>query len=405
MACPSPFDALRIATESLPDTIYRKASWFSVWYNYVQKGVFPKNTGANQSTFVIGNSEPVSNIEGWTDVTLSNNIIATMCSSNYTDVDVGYNEVIYTPRRFGIAGPIICKETLGFAHNPVQFITQYIRELTKRAKRTWEFEYIQRYLTLASKAICKEGLPIYQGVATFPVVAADSQLTQSHLDVIAINLIQDGATDADQDLVEFGEDGPIFPLVVGLDAAQKLVTNLGQRREDIRFAYQGKEEMGLLMKRVGATRVLRNFRVVPEVLPPRFTFDSHAGYVQVNTFEMIAASEGTVARITDEWKEALFEVAFVLHPEVFKAEMVAPEGAVLDWNSTNYMGEWIWKTGGREIASDPSCYDPLAKLGRHFAEFVYAPNPIFPNYGYAIMFSRCSNDIAGASCTYPYTTG
>lgn len=401
MACPTPFGALRIATENLPPDIHRKASWFSVWLSYIQRGTFPKNTGVNQTTFVIGNSEPTSNAEGWTDVSLSANVISTMCTSNYTSVDVGYNEVNYIPRRFGLAGPVICRETLTFAHNPTQFISQYLREMAKRAKRSWEFQFRQTYTALATKAVCRPGtLEITQGTTSFPQLAATSQLTWDYLDEAAQNLIQDGATDADQDMIELGPNGPIFPLVIGLQMKQRLFTNVQSKRDDVHFAQEGMNDMNLLFRRIGATDMHKNFRMIPEVLPPRYTFTPGVGYTEINTFEMIAASQGTVARITQAYKNGLYEGVTILHPEVFRAEMVAPEGAGLDWTPMNYMGEWVWRTTDEANISDTYCFDPLGKFGRHFAEFMYAPNPIFPNYGYTIIFKRCPNDITSAPCSY-----
>lgn len=399
MACLTPFDALRIATESLPNTIWRKASWRSPWLNLIERGVFPKNKGTNQTTFVIGNTEPTANAEGWVDLTQSNNIISTMCSSSYTDVDVGYNEVTYAPRRFGLAGPVICKETLGFAHNPEQFLGQYMNEMVKRSKRSWELEYRNLYISLANKAVCDVGQLNYNvGQTAFPIVAASSQLTWDYLDEAAMNMIQDGATDADQENIELGPDGPLFPIICGLQAKQRLFTNVEAKRNDVRFAEMGEGDKNLLFRRLGATDTHKNFRFIPDVLPPRYNFIDGAGYVEVNTWEMVPSSEGSVAQITAAYKNALYEGAIIFHPKVFVDEVISPSDAGLAWNPTNYMGEWVWRTG-LEI-SDTYCFDPLRKYGRHFAEFMHAANPIYPNYGYTIIYKRCNSDIASSGCSY-----
>ena len=367
--------------------------------NLIERGSFPKNKGATQTTFVIGNTEPIANAEGWTDLSQSNNIISTMCSSTYTDVDVGYNEVNYAPRRFGLAGPVICKETLGFAHNPAQFLGQYVNELTKRAKRTWELEYRNIYITLANKAVCRPGELNYNtGQTAFPAVPATSQLTWDYLDEAAMNLIEDGATDADQENIELGPDGPLFPIICGLQAKQRLFTNVDSKRQDVRNAQMGMDDRSLLFRRLGATDTHKNFRFIPDVLPPRYTFVDGAGYVEVNTWEMVASSQGTVAQLTADYRNALYEGVVIFHPKVFVSEVVSPDDGGMDFSPTNYMGEWIWKTGG-EI-STTYCFDPLKKYGRHFAEFMHAANPIYPNYGYTIIFSRCSQDIGSAACSY-----
>lgn len=400
MACPSPFEALRIATESLPNTIYRKASQTNFWTGYITSEEFPRNTGVNQTVFVIGNSEPYSNQEAWTDVTQANNIITTMCSQPYVDVDVGYNESTYSPRRIGLAGPIICRETLGFAHDPGLFLRQYQNELVKRAKRTWEFELRNQALNLYATAVAGTGFNITAGSVGFANTASNSQLTLDMLDETAQYLIEAGATDADQDWVELGPDGPIFPIVIGNLAAQRLYTNNSARREDVRFAEMGKGPAAELMKRLAATRVVRNFRVVPTVLPPRFNF-TNGQYVQVNTYESVASSEGTVAQISSDYRNALYEAAIIPHPMAFTKSVVRPDDAGMAWSPLNYMGEWAWLTGGNLI-STTYCFDPMKNYGRHFANFMYAPKPIYPEFGVAIMYQVCPTEFAYAPCSGYY---
>lgn len=400
MSCPTAFEALRIATENLPSTIYRKASQANFWVAYVPKEEFPMNTGVNQTVFVVGNTEPYTNSEAWTDVSLSSNVISTMCSQPYIDVDVGYNEKTYAPRRIGLAGPVICRETLGFAHDPGTFLRQYQNELVKRAKRTWEFELRNRATAIYAKAIAGTGFNIdTSGSTTFANTASNSQLTLGMLDETAQHLIEVGATDADQEWVEMGPEGPIFPLLIGNLAAQRLLTNTTGRRDDYRYADMGKGPQAELMRRIGAQRVLRNFRIVPVVLPPRYNFTAGA-YVQVNTYESVDSSQGTVARVSDDYHNALYEACFIPHPMAMSQSVVRPDSAGLDWSPLNYMGEWVWLTGGQ--ISTTYCFDPMKNYGRHFANFMYAAKPIFPEFGVAIMYKVCPNDFATAACA-PYS--
>lgn len=400
MSCPTPFEALRIATESLPNTIYRKASQTNFWTGYITSEEFPRNTGVNQTVFVIGNTEPYSNAEAWTDVTQANNIITTMCSQPYVDVDVGYNETTYAPRRINLAGPVVCRETLGFAHDPGLFLRQYQNELVKRAKRTWEFELRNQAIKLYAKAIAGTQFGIQTGTTNFSNFASNSQLTLDMLDETAQYLIEAGATDADMEWVEVGPDGPIFPLVIGNLAAQRLYTNNKDRREDSRFADMGKGPAAELMKRLMATRIVRNFRVIPTVLPPRFNF-AMGQYQQVNTYMSVNSSEGTVAQISDDYKNALYECAFIPHPMAFTKSVVRPDDAGLAWSPLNYMGEWVWETGGNLI-SQTYCFDPMKNYGRHFANFMYAPKPIYPEFGVAIMYQVCPTEYAYAPCSGYY---
>lgn len=392
MPAPTIFDGLRIATESLSDTIYRKASQTNFWTGWVDNDEFPRNRGTVQTTFTVGNSEPTTNSEDWTQVTQSGSpasIITDACARTYTDVNVGYTSKTYNPKRFGLAGPVVCRETLAFAHDPAMFLRQYQNELVKRAKRTWEFELRNQATLLSSKVVCDSTFAIQAPAASFDVTnAPTSQLSLPMLDVIAQYLIEIGATDADQDWVELGPDGPVFNLVIGNEAAARILTNTAEIRTDWRYAQMGLGPKADLLKRIGANRMVRNFRVVPTVLPPRYNYTAAVGatpafYTQVPTYVM---SSG-VASINPNYQSALYEVAFVPHPMAFKKSIVRPDSAGLDWSPLNYMGEWKWITGP-EMATTFN-FDPMRNYGRHFAEFMYAPKPVFPEFGVAIMYLRC----------------
>lgn len=399
MACPSAFDALRIATENLPDTIHQRSVKSSIWLNAIPRTEFPMNAGVNQTTFVVGNSEPTSNDESWSEITLSNNAVSNMCAASYTDVDVGYDEYTYTPRRFGLAGPIICRETLGFAHKPAQFVKAYIQKLGHRAKRSWEFQLRNAYTAIADKAICRPNeLHLTQGATVFPQLPASSQLTWDYLDEAALHLTQEGATSPDDDLITWGPDGPQFLLNIGIQAKNKLFTNVDVKRADTRAVEQGFGDKSLLFRAIGATDTHKNFRMVPELYPERYTFTPGVGYVKVATWEMIPGSQGTSASLTAAWKAAPYEKCEIINPAVMNAAMVKPDSAGLDWNPINYSLDWSWKTGP-EI-STTYCFDPKHNYGRHFADAIYAPEAVFPAYGMTIIFKRCLNDITGAACTY-----
>lgn len=403
--CPTPWQSIPVATEHLSADIYRKASWNSVWFNYIKRGVFPKNAGVTMTEFVIGNSEPTSSEEAWVELSLSSNQIlaggARQCAATYVDVDVGYNAKTYVPRKIGLAGPVICREDLYFMHNPLGFMGQYLRELTKRARRTWELEFQNRYIRLADKYVARPGglTPIGSGTAWSAIqLVPTSQLTQSLVDQVNLTLIENGATDADGDEIELGADGPIFPWVIGIDAIQKLLSNdtNGFALQQL-YANMGKGKDSEFLKRIGATRVFKNARIIPTGIPPRYSFTPGVGYSRVATWEMVAGTQGTVAQLTSAYKNALYELAVALHPQVMEAQMIAPESAGLDWNPNNYMGEWVWKTGGD--ISTTYCFDPKKNYGRHFADFHYAPKSIYPEFGASIMFKRCPGDQFFTGCS------
>jgi hypothetical protein len=41
----------------------------------------------------------------------------------------------------------------------------------------------------------------------------------------------------------------------------------------------------------------------------------------------------------------------------------------------------------------------LEKKGQHYAEFVHAPEPVFTNQGYLIIFRRCTGSFSSIICS------
>lgn len=417
MACSNVFDAFAIATENLADEVYRNASYRSVWLNAIPRGTFETGAGTVKTTFTIENTEPTSDQETWTAITNSDVIggasggAGGSCASSFNDVEVGYTSRTYNPEEFALQGPIICKDDLIYDHNVDVFLRAYIEEMTKRAQRSWEKRYETLYTKFASKVAVGNTNSIVDTESDITALTtlgdSTSTLTQQYLDQIAVELIDRGATNPDSNgFITFGEDGPVFPLLVGLEASQQIALNNSELRNDFRNAESGAGAAAELMSRIGATRSIKNFRHVPNLRPPRFTYDSGTGaYTRVNTYVMNSATKGKKAVINPAYVTAPYEAAIVLNPNVFTSEIVPPVNAAggVSWSPTTYMGEWQWVTGGNKIqASGADCLDPLDKLGRHFAEFKHAARPEFPTYGMTLIFKRAcgtSGSLTGTDVT------
>jgi hypothetical protein len=408
MACTSPFDAFRMATESLSDELYRRASYRGIWLNLIPRGEYKPETGLTQSTFTIGRSEPTSDEETWAKITGSAVGCASpgvsgssgACSVCWNDTQWGYKEQTYSPEQFGLRGPIICQDDLIFNFKASRFLEAYIMALEKRSRRSIENRYQNIYIHLVPKHSATASFPkIDGGVFTNGVAPSSpslsglaiptSELTQEMLDTVAADLNELGASDPNSDgWINLGDDGPIYPLYIGQEASQDIQLNNAELRQDYRWA----EPMALL-KRIGATRVIRNFRHVINLFPPRYNFLA-GNFVRIPTWVMAStaphASKGNVAIINPQWKTAAYEGAIVLNPWVFHSEVVRPVNAAagLNWTPKSYFGEWSFLTGGQEI-DEAACYDPTKKLGRHFAEVKAAARPIFPEFGRFILFKRC----------------
>ena len=140
MACPNVFNAFAVATESLAQDVYKRASYRSMWLNLIERGEYPQGTGLTQTSFTTTSIEPTA-AEEWSAITLASGENAGACDVTYNDVPVGYNAVTWSPERFALKGPLLCKDDLTFDHRVEAFLRVYLEKLSIRAQRSWETRY------------------------------------------------------------------------------------------------------------------------------------------------------------------------------------------------------------------------------------------------------------------------
>ena len=423
--CPDVFDAFRYATEDLDQQVSRTASYRSIWLNLIPRGTYPKNVGTNRSVFAIGNVEPTTGSGGWTAIDLSNQLGSgadlmdtpdEVCTNDWVDVEWGYFETTYGPEMSQLRGPVICKKELDFSHDPSEFLGSYVQEVSKRAQREWELNLQFHHISLSRKVIA---VPDFE--STFNTTASQTtgvpealgdmgdcpscELTQEMLEIVAQYLIEDGATTPDSNgFISWEDNGPIFSLYIGMSQSQRLLRQNADLRQDYRWA-----DPQNIIARLGANRVIGNFRHVINQRPRRYTCNAgtftlvqpyiNAAGVGVN----VAPNKGTAQVINPAWRTAPYEGADVLSPYLFTSEVVNPTNSAggVTFNPTNYMGKWDFVTGAWKWDSD--CEDPLEERGRHYAQFVAAAKPNIAaryKYGYHIIFKRCvGNNVECTTCS------
>jgi len=411
MACPSIFTGLRVATEHLGNEIYGIPTPATPYFNFIERGMFPKNSGINMSTFIASRIEPDSISSGWSAVTLGGTVNAPTlaggsCVDSFTAVPVGFKESIFSPRKLQLKGPDICQDQLTYSHLPTQFIQQhYVPSLAKYVKSKIDLEFRDQTIKFSNKmSLVAGGFGSVLTGTTNPTTAPTSQLNWTWLDGVAVRLIQDGAANSDGDVIEMGPDGPVFPAFIGLEALNRLFQNGPASaptafRQDFQFADMGKGAMAQTLKAIGASRQIKNFRFAPVTNPPRFDYTGGI-LTQVQQFEFVANTQGSNAVETAAYRNALYEAVIVPHRRQWKADVVTPDTAGLDFDPLQWTGDWRFITGAERImTAATACFDPLHKWGAHFAEFVYAPEPIHTNYGWVLFYKRCADDQAITACT------
>ena len=151
-----------------------------------------------------------------------------------------------------------------------------------------------------------------------------------------------------------GPDGPVFPAFIGLEALNRLFQNGSASspnafRQDFQYADSGKGAMAQTLKSIGASRQIKNFRFAPVVNPPRFTWNNST-LVEVEQFEFVSATHGQKSTETSAYQNAEYEAIVIPHRRQFKADILTPDYAGLDYEPSMWTGDWKFVTGGERIA-------------------------------------------------------
>lgn len=427
MACQTPFDVLRLRVEDLGPTLYLRASWKDPWLNLVPRAEYPVGAGLVRSAFTIGRSEPSTDEETWNAISqTSGGTFVGSCSTTYNQTFVGYKETTYNPEGFGLVGPLVCQDDLTLNWNSTDFWAKYFMALEKRNIKSITNRLANIYMNYATKVIPNTDgsyTEVAGNITTQPPGSAVDLtgvttppacgLGQDLLDQQAIALSEEGADQENTNgWITQGPSGPEFPLLIGEGASNQITLNNAELRDDYRSAFMGWGDANPVIQRIGASRVIKNFRHIITRFPPRWKItDGTNALVRVPTWLMSTsstdASKGQVAVINPDWRNpgiAAIEGATVINPWVFTEEVLRPVNAApgMNWTPQNYFGEWRFVTGNDALLGFSNCTgvsDPTHKLGRHFAEYRHAAKPIFPSYGRLILFKRCPAVVDCLTCS------
>jgi len=407
MACATVFDAFKVATEHLSHDIYRRASFTSPLQNVIPEGTFPENVGTTISTFTVEPNEPTADTTAGSAISVSEGVVTNLCSNSWTDLNIGFTETTYSPKRLQYRGPLFCKDTQYFHHDPDQFLNAYVDTLSQYVSidyDTFLFYYYARFVPIYSiTATAFNSLGSVSSTLTADVPT--SELTQEALDKLAVNLIYDRSVPENADgnggWISLGPSGPLWTLLISTEASLRVKQNNADFRTDLNYGNPNS-----LLNRLGASEAVKNFRHLPWALPMRFAHDG-SKFTHVPRFVSSAATKGYKTAVNPNWispTTAPYEAALVLSPYVMKREHVKPKSKVgpAKWPDTGYMGDWEWVTGPDALsqADGDGCVDPLHKYGRHFGEIICAPRPgPNPRSGAILFYKRCPDTLTLVDCT------
>jgi hypothetical protein len=448
------FDVFRSSVEYLGPTLYKRASWQSPIFALVPREEYPGYATNGNTVFTVERSEPESEDEAWTRVTSvqdqreSQEVETGPCARDWQKTGVGYDSWVYHPEKYEMAGTLLCRNDLPLNWNTAEFWSAYFSQIEHRGAKTLVNRIVNTMMHLVPKAAAtgpadfawvdwdQGAIPL--GGASTPTpdltVLPTCQevtycdLTQQMLDNAAVNLLYAGVTAPDSDgWITMADDGPIFPLYIGLEASQRISLNNAEFRLDQNLSWATLAEANPVLKRIGATKVIKNFRHIINLFPPRWgcvagTFIRVSAFIMINTDGTIwpagtvasgvpagqRPTKGVKAVINPRWLSMLetsdisglplgapYEAAIVPNPWVFHDQMLRPINQLRNakWDPVTYMGDWQFITGSDARSIDSGglyCADPAHDYGIHWAQYWHAMKPIHPEYGRMILFKRCA---------------
>lgn len=376
---------------------------------FITRGTFPGGRGTVQTTFQIARQMPTTDTPEVDVITTGTTDI---CQDNYNDVSAGSSAMNFRPEKFAWRGDPICADNLYYDYQRESFLNKYMVQMRHYVDWTIENRFSAIYDHYVPKAAAAETLEWTAAETGFPGQSPDlsdlprvyCQLNQQMLDQVAVELLTIGANMGafSDGWINYGPAGPEWILQIGLETSRNLLVQSGEQRTDFHYAEMGfGAQETQVLKRVGASRLIGNFRHLVIETPPRYNWVDGTGYVRVPTYVADpSVTSGSGMKINPEWRSADYEGVRVLSRDVFRSLIIPPvmsSGAMTKWGPRNYMGEWTFVAGAYKWATD--CTDPLEKYGRHFANWQHGPEPLRPDTGRLIIFRRCTNTADCVTCS------
>ncbi len=410
--------------------VHKQMLHTSPWIDLIKKSAFPEGMGYQLTTLIYDRSLPTKKADGagpglnWNDVataqTDANSLLGVsnlgqpltgaaeeVQGANGPEVsgDDGRNYINFSKKlrsykinRAVIESPRINIDDLRYAAHRQEQLRAVIDNLSEATRHSWAERYRDEFDRLSDVlVVCKAGSQFFagngdvttltSGTAGGDTISGGSQLTASNisnavLDKIYFQLIRKGAGRE-----AYGRENgrPVFGLVCSSEASYSLMTE-GEFRDDVRYNNSAVSD---LIKPLGIERSFRGFYHLVDDLAPRYTDGSSGAITKVEPYTVANG----ITTVNGSYDSAEYEVAFVIHPEVYECQIPQPftGTAGLTFDPVNYSGDFKWTNIQSEHAN------PDGTIGFFRGILACASKPIKTEFGYAILFKRPAVGVAAAT--------
>ena len=368
-----------------PD-IYNKTLNTSPWLKLVKQDTWPDEMGTDISVLTYSRSLPES-VDArltWNSVGFNSNSSGGTCVPSATQVKF-YNKLVsYNLKQTAIESPPICVNDLRFSFRRKDQLSNIFRILTENTSWAWQTRYRDEYLRLSNNKILANA-SMTSGTANFPAAEPTSKLVQGILEKIRMRLIRDGAGN---DPLGRENGTPVFGLVCSSETSFDLIRNIAADREDYRYSTKAND----LLAPLGVERTYKGFYHLIDDFMPRYSY-SGGTYTEIPPYVKATAGGVTEWIVNPAYELAQYEVSIVFHKDVFHSVIPAPitsPGGSTAFDPVSYRGEFKW-LNIRDKAENPD-----GTIGYFRGILSAGSKPIRPEWGYAIMHTRCGDSLVAS---------
>jgi hypothetical protein len=369
-----------------PD-IYHKTLNTSPWLKLVKQDTWPDEMGTDISVLTYSRSLPESADARltWSSVGFnSNSGSGGTCVPSATQVKFYNKLVTYNLKQTAIESPPICVNDLRFSFRRKDQLSNIFRILTENTSWAWQTRYRDEYIRLANNKILAN-TSMTSGTSSFPAAEPTSKLVQPILDKVRMRLIRDGAGN---DPLGRENGTPVFGLVCSSETSYEIIRNLANDREDYRYSTKAND----LLAPLGVERTYKGFYHLIDDFMPRYSY-SGGVYTEIPPYIKSTSGGNTEWIVNPAYELAQYEVSIVFHKDVFHSVIPAPitsPGGSTSFDPVSYRGEFKW------LNIRDKDENPDGTIGYFRGVLSAGSKPIRPEWGYAIMHTRCGNNLLAA---------
>lgn len=404
-----------------PD-IHKKVHQTSPWLRLVKQGNWPEGMGNNVSVMTYERTIPNAQ-QIWQAINFNANASGSFPSPT-TGFQAGANTVLnavppettinlaqtirqYNLTHSAVRAPNISVNDLRYSWMAEQQLKNLFDCLTDSTKWTWENRRRDEYIRSCGNktTITSTGLNTINTTDVDPNVAVIndattgsvpgglagalfdfdpipmSRLTQGVLDYIGQIMLRDGAGDGAMSMVN---GKPQFGLICSPEASDAILVRDIKTREDVRF---NDAEVGKLLGPMGVDRSYRGFFHMCDSFMPRYDIvtSGSARLIRRYPYRLVAATYGNKADISNEYRDAVYEVSVVFHKEVMESLIPKPitsPGGGTKFDPVSYKGEFKWLNIPHQTDN------PDGTIGFFRGVLGDGTKPIRPEWGWAILHQR-----------------